>query len=69
MIEELFDWVTANQEWFFSGVGTAVLIALVGWMVGRRQLKSTMNQTGGAGSKNIQVAGNLNVSQSKGDEE
>lgn len=47
----MIEYLIANKEWIFSGVGVAVL----SWLLFRKSASSNMNQKGGDNSTNIQV--------------
>jgi len=54
----MLDYLIANKEWIFSGIGVAVL----SWLLFQVSGKSSMSQKGGDGSTNIQVGGNITSS-------
>lgn len=54
----MLDYLIANKEWIFSGIGVAVL----SWLIFRGSGKSGMSQNGGDNSTNIQVGGNVTSS-------
>ncbi len=51
------EYLIANKEWIFSGIGVAVL----SWLLFRKITGSTMNQKGGNNSTNIQVGGDFSI--------
>jgi hypothetical protein len=51
MENPVVEYLIANKEWIFSGVGVAV----ISWILFRKSASSTMNQKGGDNSTNIQV--------------
>lgn len=53
-------WLLDNKEWVFSGVGVALIVALVAWL--RRPVAGTnQRQEGGSGSRNIQAGRDINL--------
>ena len=33
----MLDWIVANKEWLFEGVGVAVPLAVIGWLCSKRK--------------------------------
>ena len=60
------EWLIANKEWIFSGIGIAIPVAVVGWLFASRNNKQ--KQSGGDNSTNIQIGGNLTIDERKHDE-
>ena len=61
---ERMSWLQSNKEWLFSGVLVAVPLAIVGWLVAKKQKESSQKkvsqkQKSGDHSYNLQVGGNL----------
>lgn len=54
----MLDYLIANKEWIFSGIGVSVL----SWLIFRNPEKGGMSQNGGDNSTNIQVGGNVTSS-------
>lgn len=55
----MLDYLIANKEWIFSGIGVFV----ISWLLFRASGdKSNMSQKSGDNSTNIQVAGNITSS-------
>lgn len=54
----MLDYLIANKEWIFSGIGVFVL----SWLIFRNPEKGGMSQNGGDNSTNIQVGGNVTSS-------
>lgn len=55
----MLDYLIANKEWIFSGIGVAV----ISWLLFRTSVnKSNMSQKSGDNSTNIQVGGNVTSS-------
>ena len=55
----MLDYLIANYEWIFSGIG----VTLISWLFFRASgTKSRMSQHGGDNSTNIQVGGNIKSS-------
>ena len=52
----MFDWLVANREWIFGGIGVAV-IGWIGWFLFGRG--KTQSQKAGDNSTNIQVGRDL----------
>lgn len=57
----MLDYLIANKEWIFSGIGVAVF----SWLLFKSSGKSSMSQNGGDNSTNIQVGGNVTLSKEK----
>ena len=56
------NWIVANKEWIFSGVGVFAVGLVITYFVKRaRDANITQNQTSGTNSNNYQSAGDLNV--------
>ena len=51
------DWILNNKEWIFSGIGVAVIVAIVGLVFGKQKNKQI--QKSGNNSINIQVGGDV----------
>lgn len=55
----MLDYLIANKEWIFSGIG----VTMISWFLFRASgIKSSMSQKGGDSSTNIQVGGNVTSS-------
>lgn len=53
-------WIDANKDWLFDGVVPAVIVATLGWFVGRRsqnrrRTKLAQQQSSGKASVNFQA--------------
>jgi predicted membrane metal-binding protein len=60
----MIDWVISNKEWVFSGIGVAVLAAILSVLLRSRskQRKSTvLQQSGGDHSRNFQAEGGMRI--------
>jgi len=57
----IWNWIGANKEWLFSGVGVAV-VALVLRALFRRKPSSGQSQSSGSRSMNLQAGGDINIS-------
>ncbi len=58
MLDTLFHWIMDNIEWIFSGVGVAVIFALIGVLFKNKNGKKIKQyQKSGNNSTNIQVGG------------
>lgn len=55
------EWIVANKEWFFSGIGIAIPIALLTWYFNKNATAINQKQKSGKNSVNIQVGKNLNI--------
>jgi len=66
--ENIMDWLIENKEWLFSGVLVAVPLAVLSWVFGRRSAKRIQKQRAGAGSTNVQIAGDLRIEREAKDE-
>ena len=52
----MWDWIVANKEWVFSGIG----VVFIGWFLRRsHNNRVTQTQTGGDHSTNIQAGGSI----------
>lgn len=57
---EILNWVNSNKEWLFSGIGVAVIVALISLFVKHPRSKKQIQKSGND-SVNIQVGDNLNL--------
>lgn len=60
----MFDWIRANTQWLFDGIGAGLAVALLGWIgsiVFRRDSATRQQQHGGYDSINIQAGRDANV--------
>ena len=70
----MIEWVITNKEWFFSGIGVAILTsiaAVIRYLVGRKESespapKTRQNQKSGMFSRNNQI-GSININSNNGD--
>lgn len=62
----MWNWLTNNSEWIFSGIGVAVLMAIFGWIYRAKQ--NNQVQKSGKNSTNIQVGGNFTIKTKDSDE-
>ena len=56
-------WFLENKEWIFSGAGVAIFLCLIRIFKKKRSKRQSFirqNQSGGAGSNNIQI-GSINI--------
>jgi hypothetical protein len=61
----MLDWLWRNKEWVFSGVGVALVGAVIALIL-KRQRGATMHQRStGAHSPTIQIAGNVIITNGK----
>lgn len=58
----MLEWLQANKEWVFEGIGVSVLVGFVSWFLVRREGGSAstakqvkQKQRGGRSSTNIQI--------------
>lgn len=42
MISQIIDWIAANQEWIFSGIGVTLLLGIIGFI--RKRLTKNSNE-------------------------
>jgi hypothetical protein len=55
-------WILTNKEWFLSGIGIAIPLAILGWWFQRRTSAAFLqSQRGGRNSLNIQVGRNFTI--------
>ena len=57
---EIIDWLDANKEWVFSGIGVAIILIIIRFFFKRSQSKKQIQKSGN-NSINIQVGDNLNI--------
>lgn len=57
----MIDWLIANKEWVFSGIG----IAIISWFFNRKSDNQKQVQKSGKNSINIQVGNSLNIDKSQ----
>lgn len=55
------NWIIENADWMFSGIGVAILGALVGLFV-KKKLNDKNSQTINAGNNSTNIQGGENVS-------
>ena len=65
---EIIDWLDANKQWIFSGIGVAIIAFIIRLIFNRRQTKKQIQQSGD-NSINIQVGDNLNIHTQETDDE
>lgn len=53
------EWLMQNKEWVLSGIGVAIPIAIISWILAKRGLKQ--KQKGGKASTNIQAGGDIKI--------
>ncbi len=59
----MVDWLIANKEWVFSGVGVVIVVSIVGFIFRHKKNASVeQHQVSGKNSINVQGAGNINLS-------
>jgi hypothetical protein len=65
---EIINWLDANKQWIFSGIGVAIIAFIIRLICNRRQTKKQIQQSGD-NSINIQVGDNLNIHTQETDDE
>lgn len=55
----VLDWFWRNKEWIFSGIGVAILVAIIGWIRGKPS--GGQSQRSGKNSTNIQSGRDINI--------
>ena len=60
----MINWIVNNKEWLFSGILISIPIALFGLMAKNNKLNQ--KQKNGSNSTNIQIGGNLSISNDGG---
>ncbi|MFC1716535.1 hypothetical protein ACFL6S_22905 [Candidatus Poribacteria bacterium] len=56
----MVDWIREHIKWVFSGVGVAIIVAIISLFFGRQHIKSVIQkQTSGGNSANVQVGGDV----------
>ena len=59
----MIDWMIENKTWLFSGILIAIPLAILSLLIGTRSIRKTrQKQKSGSGSINIQVGGDLKLS-------
>ncbi|MQR02475.1 hypothetical protein GEV47_17505 [Glaciimonas sp. GS1] len=64
-MKHILDWIVANKEWVFSGIGASALSLLVGVFARKKKASPTQSQTSGKNSTNIQAGGDINIGSKK----
>jgi high-affinity Fe2+/Pb2+ permease len=67
-METIFSWIDSNKEWFFSGIGVAIITTIISLFFMRTRSKK-QTQKSGDNSVNIQVGGNINIHTKETDDE
>ena len=67
----IYDWISRNYEWVFSGLGVLVVGGLVRFLSGRKRRggKLQQKQTSGDGSLNIQAGRDVTFSARSSDKD
>jgi len=61
-MENLLLWLDTNKQWFFEGLGVALIVGLGSILYSRSQARGAkQNQRSGDGSTNIQAGGNVHI--------
>jgi len=61
-MQSILDWIVANKQWVFSGIGVVALTAFVGFFVKRKRTNGRRQQQSTRGiSTNFQAGKNINV--------
>lgn len=55
------NWIVTNRAWLFSGVLVAIPIAVLGWLLAKRQTSRVQKQKSGDNSANLQAGGNIDL--------
>ena len=58
-METVLNWLARNKEWFLSGIGISIPLAIVGWFVSRKAESKPTGISGG--SSNIGIGRDMNV--------
>lgn len=53
------NWIINNRAWLFSGLLVAVPLAILGWLLAKRQVSRIQKQRAGDRSINLQAGGNI----------
>ncbi|OGI00408.1 MAG: hypothetical protein A2Y25_02335 [Candidatus Melainabacteria bacterium GWF2_37_15] len=61
------EWFLANKTWVFSGIGTGIILFIVGLLFNNnsKTLTNKQIQKSGSNSVNIQIGGNSNIETKK----
>src|SRR6476661_3644125 len=59
----MWDWLSRNRDWVFSGVGVAVVAGVIAFVRGQKG-GHRQHQQSGAHSRNIQAGGDIRVNDS-----
>ncbi|MCY9843071.1 hypothetical protein [Vibrio caribbeanicus] len=62
-MNELWQFLVDNYEWIFSGIGVAVIGAIIASRRNNNGATLSQSQKSGANSTNIQVGGNVEFTQ------
>ena len=60
-MEQFWEWIIANKEWMFSGVGAVLVTWIAQFIVKRKQAASAQTIRSGKGSTNIQSGRDINI--------
>jgi len=60
-LEQFWEWIIANKEWLFSGIGAVLVTWIVQFIVKRKQATSAQTIRSGKGSTNIQSGRDTNI--------
>lgn len=55
------NWIMNNRAWLFSGILVAVPLAILGWLLAKRQITRIQKQRAGDRSINLQAGGNIDL--------
>ena len=66
-MEDLMNCMADNKGWLFSGLGTSVIVFLLGWLLTKGNKTVNQQITSGDGSTNIQAGGDVNVKVNRGE--
>lgn len=65
VIVQAWKWVVSERNWLFDGIGAAILVGIVGWLlsrlIGAKKSQAEQIQRGGNNSTNYQARGDINV--------
>ena len=60
-MDELMQWLGANKEWIFSGIGVAIVVWMARIMIPGRKAASSQEIRSGSDSRNIQAGRDIRI--------
>lgn len=66
-MDSIISWFIQNKNWLLSGIAVSVPLAILGWLFARKFRQQVQKQRSGSESTNIQIGGNVNITEHKAD--